>query len=228
MILLKRIAFCLLIVVGFTNCVSVVEVVDQYKGEQFSTLNNQKVLVINKTSDKVARERFEKDLAERLRKSGVDAVESHIAFPNLENKKRTPEEVDAAVKNVVNAGFTGAVVTGIRDKQTKYQSETTGGYDKNVNTGEGTGLTIYNYSYHYYGFGSFYGSVYNSDLGSVYVEPETTTTSYNVYTIEAVTYNLTFEKEEQLVGVLTVKITDPTSYAEVADKYTKMIAKQFN
>lgn len=225
--LMKRIMLCLLIVVGLTNCVSVVEVVDQYKTDQFESLRNKKVLVINKTNDKVARERFEKDLADRLRKSGVDAVESYIAFPSLENKKRTEEEVEAAVKNVTDAGFTGAVVTGIRDKQTKYQTESTGGYDRNVNTGEGTALTIYNYSYHYYGFGSFYGAVYNSDLGSVYVEPESTTTSYNVYTIEAVTYNLTLEKEKQLLGVLTVKVTDPTSYAEVADKYTKMIAKQF-
>lgn len=225
---MKRIILCLSIIIGLTSCVSVVELVDQYKNDQFESIRGKKVVVINKTSDKVARERFEKDLAERLRKSGVDAIESHVAFPNLEHKKRTEEEVDAAVKKVVDAGFAGAVVTGIRDKQTKFQTETTGGYDRNVNTGEGMGLTIYNYSYHYYGFGSFYGSVYNSDLGSVYVEPETTTTSYNVYIIEAVTYNLTAEKEDQLLGVLTVRVTDPTSYAEVADKYTKMIAKQFN
>ncbi|MDT0552752.1 hypothetical protein [Urechidicola vernalis] len=226
---MKRILFSLLVIIGFTSCVSVVEVVDQYRNEndQFESLKGKKVLVINKTNDKVARERFERDLADRLRSAGVDAVESHVAFPNMEHKKRTEEDVEAEVKKVVAAGYTGAVVTGIRDKQTKYQSETTGGYDRNVNTGEGMGLTIYNYSYHYYGFGSFYGSVYNSDLGSVYVEPETTTTSYNVYIIEAVTYNLTAEKEDQLLGVITVRVTDPTSYEEVADKYTKMIAKQF-
>lgn len=227
---MKKINLTLLFIViaiSFTNCVSVVEVSDQWQSEKFKTLNNQKILVINKTNDKVAKERFEKDLAERLRKSGVDAVESFIAFPDMKQKERTETEMDEAVKIVKDAGFTGVVVTGIRNIETQSQSTTTGGYDKQINTGEGLGVTIYNYSYHYYGFGSFYGSVYNSNLGSIYVKPETTVNSYNVYTLETVTYNLTLDKESQMVGVLTVKVTDPSSYEEIAGKYTKMIAKQF-
>lgn len=217
----------LITVVLFASCASVVEVFDEWQGDNFSTLNNQKILVLSKSNDKVAKERFEKDLAERLRNSGVDAVEGFIAFPNMEQKKRTPEEIDAAVKKVVEAGFTGAVITGVKDKTTLSESSTVGGYDRQVTTGQGTDLTFESFAYQYYGFGAFYGSSFNSSLGSVYQEAETTTNSYDVYIIEAITYNLTLPKEKQLVGVLTVKVTDPTSYAEVADKYTKLIAKQF-
>lgn len=217
----------ILIALFFANCVSVVEVSDEWQSEKYNTLANQKVLVINKTTDKIAKDRFEKDMAERLRKAGVDAVESHVAFPEMEVKERSEEEVEALVKTIADKGYKGVVVTKIKNKIKQSESATVGGYDKDVVTGEGMGVTIYNYNYHYYGFGSFYGAAYNSDLGSMYIEEETRTNSYNVYVLETVTYNISFEKEEQLVGVLTATITDPTSYEEVADKYTKLIRKQF-
>lgn len=216
-----------LIAIFFTNCVSVVEVFDEYQSEKYASLANQKVLVIYKTTDKIAKERFEIDMAERLRKAGVDAEESHIAFPDLKAEERTPEELETLVKLISDKGFNGIVVTKIKSKNEKSETSTVGGYDQEVTTGEGMGVSIYNYSYHYYGFGSFYGSSYNSNLGSMYVEEQSQTTSYNVYAMETVTYNISFEKEEQLVGVLTATITDPTSYEEVADKYTKLIRKQF-
>lgn len=224
---MKNIKFILMLLIAtfiFSNCASVVEISDAWQGENFNTLNDQKVLVISKSSDKVAKERFEKDLADRLRKAGVNAVESFIAFPDMKQKKRTPKEVDLAIKKITEAGFRGVVITGVKNKITESESSTTGGYDREVNTGR-NGLAVQ--FFRSYGFGSFYGGTYNSDLGSVYVDAETTTNSYDVYTIETVTYNLTLPKENQMIGVLVVKVTDPTSYAEVADKYTRIIAKQF-
>ena len=108
--IIKKSLIVLIASMLFVSCASVVEVFDEWQGDNFSTLNNQKVLVLSKSTDKVAKERFEKDLAERLRNSGVDAIEGFIAFPNMEQKKRTPEEIEAAVKKVIDAGFTGAVV----------------------------------------------------------------------------------------------------------------------
>ena len=210
-----------------SSCISVVEIYDQWEGQEFSDQINQKVLVINKTDDKFGRERFEKDFAEKMRKSGIDAVESYIAFPNIESKKRTEEEIDALLDVIKKEGFTSIIVSAIKNKTELSETSTVGGYEKDMNTGAGQGINIYNYSYHYYGFGSFYGSAYNSNVGSIYVEPETTENSYNVYTLEAVTYNLSLKKEEQVVGVLTVRITDPQSYEEIANKYIKMIIKHF-
>ncbi len=209
----------------FISCASVVEVFDEWEVDKLQTLKNQKIIVLSKSNDKVARERFEKDLADRLRSSGVNAVEGFVAFPELEQKKRTPAEIEIEVKKVIEAGFTGVIVSGVKNKKTLSESSTVGGYDRDVTTGHSGPMFDY---FSNYGFGSFYGDSYNSDLGSVYMEAETTTNSYDVYIIEAVTYNLTLPKGEQLVAVLSVKVTDPTSYAEVADKFTKMIAKQFN
>lgn len=208
----------------FSNCASVVEISDQWQAENFNSLNNQKILVLSKSNDKIARERFEKDLAERLRSFGVNAVEGFVAFPDLEQKKRTPEELEKTVKMVVDAGFSGIVISGVKNKTTLSETSSVGGYDREVTTGRSG--PIFNY-FSYYGMGTFYGGTYNAGLGSVYIEAESTTNYYDVYIIETVTYNLTLPKEKQMVGVLSVKVTDPNSYAEVADKYTKMIAKQF-
>jgi len=225
---IKLSVLLLFVTVLLSSCVSVVEIYDQWEGQEFSDQVNQKVLVVYKTDDAYGKKRFEKDLADRLRKSGINAVESFIAFPNAEHKKRTEAEADALIDLIKKEGFTSAIVSGIKNKVELSETSTIGGYDKEMNTGAGQGINIYNYSYHYYGFGSFYGSMYNSNVGSIYIEPETIENSYNVYTLETVTYNLSLKKEESVVGVLTVRVTDPASYEEIAGKYTKMILKHFN
>ena len=225
---IKLSVLLLFVTMLLSSCVSVVEIYDQWEGQEFSDQGNQKVLVVYKTDDAYGKKRFEKDLAEKLRKSGINAVESFIAFPNAEHKKRTEAEADALIDLIKKEGFTSVIVSGIKNKVELSETSTVGGYDKEMNTGAGTGVNIYNYSYHYYGFGSFYGSMYNSNVGSIYIEPETTENSYNVYTLETVTYNLALKKEELVVGVLTVRITDPISYEEIAGKYIKMIIKHFN
>ncbi|MCK5815592.1 MAG: hypothetical protein KAH07_06580 [Flavobacteriaceae bacterium] len=227
---MKKIKYISLLVITlslFTNCVSTVEIFDQWEGETLGAAENQKVLIVNKTNNKDSKERFEKDLVARFEKSGIKAEAAHAIFPSLESKKRSEEEIDKLIQKLKDAGFTSIVISGLKGKIEMSETTTTGGYDKEMNTGEGIGVSLYNYSYHYYGFGSFYGGIYNSNVGSIYIEPESNTTSYNVYTLEVVTYDLTKKKEEHVAGVLTVKVTDPRSYEEIVDSYTKMIVKQF-
>lgn len=224
---IKHISLLIIVLSLFTNCVSTVEIFDQWEGKSLGAADHQKVLIVNKTADKDSKERFEKDLVARFKKSGINAVEAHNAFPSLESKKRSEEEIDILIQKLKDDGFTSIVISGVKGKIKMSETTTTGGYDKEMNTGEGMGINIYNYSYHYYGFGSFYGGVYNSNVGSIYIEPESNTTSYNVYTLEAVTYDLTKKKEEHVAGILTIKVTDPRSYEEIVDTYSKMIVKHF-
>jgi hypothetical protein len=220
---IKLSVLLLFVTVLLSSCVSVVEIYDQWEGQEFNDKANQKVLVVYKTDDAYGKKRFEKDLAEKLRNSGVTAIESYIVFPNAEHKKRTEAEVDELIDLIKKEGFTSVVVSGIKNKIELSETSTVGGYEKEMYTSAGHNNN------NYYGFGSFFATINNySNVGSIYIEAETTENSYNVYTLESVTYNLSLEKKAQVVGVLTVKVTDPASYEEIAGKYMKMIIKHFN
>ena len=137
---IKLSGLLLFTIILMSSCISVVEIYDQWEGQEFSDQGNQKVLVVYKTVDAYGKKRFEKDLAEKLRKSGINAVESFIAFPNAEHKKRTEAEADALIDLIKKEGFTSVIVSGIKNKVELSESSTVGGYDKEMNTGAGTGV----------------------------------------------------------------------------------------
>ena len=72
-----------------------------------------------------------------------------------------------------------------------------------------------------------YGHGYGYGGSSMYVPQETTTRVVDVYLFETVIYNLDLPDNEELVGVVSVKLTDPESYSKVAAKYTKAVAAEF-
>lgn len=216
-----------LVVVTLMSCSSAIELNDEWKNENFKTLNGKKVLVIYKTDNMVTKQRFEKDVAEQLKKIGVDATPSYIAFPEYmqpQKKQPTKAEVDVIIQKILDAGYSGAVLSALKDQSKQTESTTTGGYT----TG---GYYPAYYGGYYRGFGSYYGSVYGYPYGygygGTYVPQETTTRVVDVYLFETVIYNLELNDKEELVGAVSVKLTDPDSYSQVAPKYAKIIAKQF-
>ncbi len=224
----KLIAVFAILITTLLSCTSSFEIADQWKNDKFKTLKGQKILVIYKTENMVTKQRFEQDVATQLRKAGIDATESYKAFPQHMHKQvRDEKEMEQVVKMITDAGFHGVVLTTLKDQAQQTESTTTGGYT--------TGGYYGGYYPSYYGgFGGYYGSVYGYGHGyggyynsGVYVPQETTTRVVDVYLFETVTYNLDLPDTEELVGVISVKLTDPESYSEVAGKYAKAIAGQF-
>jgi len=208
-------------------CSSSFEIADKWKNDNFKDLKGKKVLVVYKTDNTVTKQRFEQDLAEKLRSVGVDATAAHKAFPKSIQHKQVRDEVEMAevVKLISDAGYHGVVLTTLKDQAQQTESTTTGGYT----TG---GYYPSYYGGYYGGFGSYYGSVYGhgygyGGYGGMYVPQETTTRVVDVYLFETVIYDLDLPDNQELVGVLSVKLTDPESYSKVASKYTAAIAAEF-
>lgn len=208
------------------GCSSTVEINDKWKNDNFKTLEGKKILVILKTDNTITKQRFEKDVVEQMQAVGMDATAAHLAFPkSLTKQEYSEEEMAQAINKVMDAGYSGIVISVLRDQGQQTESYTTGGYMT-------AGYYPSYYSPYYRGFGSYYGGVYGYGHGygyggGVYVPQETTTKVVDVYLFETVTYNLDLPDNEELVGVVSVKLTDPSSYGEVAPKYAKIIAEQF-
>ena len=74
----------LTLVLVVVSC-SGIKVVDSWKADEISSLSGAKILVIARSDDMVGRQRFEQEIAERLRGAGVDAMESYKKFPAMKH-----------------------------------------------------------------------------------------------------------------------------------------------
>ena len=202
---------------------SSVKVTDSWKDDNLPALKNDNILVIARTDDAVARQRIEQEIANALRADGFKATESYTKFPaTLHNVKRTDEEINQIVNMFKAEGFNGICLTVLRDLSKEVVSSQTGGYT----TG---GYYPSYYGGYYGGFGGYYGSVYSPygyGYGGTYVPAETRTYTSSTYKLETTFYDLKRENGKQLVGVVSVDITDPSSIAKVAPNYAEAIAKK--
>lgn len=213
---MKRILILAIIAFTFSNCGTSVKVTDAWKADNINTLKGAKILVIARADDMVSRQRFEQEIAERLRADGIDATESYKVFPGMkQNIKRTEEEIMQAVQIIKNEGYKGVVLTVLKDKSKEIVTSETGGYTSG-------GYYPSHYGGYYGGFGGYYGRVYSPygyGYGGAYVPSETRTYTSETYMLETVIYNLDLEEGKQLLSVISVDITDPKSASEVAPKY---------
>lgn len=218
----KLVFTSLLVAIIFYGCGASVKVADEWRNDNFAQLKGEKILVIHKTPDEVSRKRFEQDVSKALRAEGIDAVEAYLAFPEEGYKEnRTGAETEAIVEKVKAAGYNGVVLTVLKDKDQQLETTSSGGYYSG-------GMYPTYYGRYYRGFGSYYGGVHSYGYGGGSYTPSTSTTKVvEVYTLETVSYNLSMKPEEQLVGVVSVKVTDPDSYSKVAKKYVKIIVDQY-
>lgn len=226
----KLILVFTILITTLLACSSTFEIADKWKNDNFETLKTQKLIVIYKTDNMVTKQRFEQDLVAQLKSIGVDATASFRAFPEHMHKQvRSEEEMADVVKMITDAGYHGVILTTLKDQSKQTESTTTGGYT--------TGGFYGGYPSYYGGFGGYYGRVYGYGYGyggygggyggSMYIPEETTTRVVDVYLFETVMYNLDLPDNQELVGVVSVKLTDPESYSKVAGKYTKTIAAEF-
>jgi len=211
----------LAVIITFSSCSSV-KVTDSWKADDINSIKNEKILVIARADDNIARQRFEQEIANRLRNDDYDATESYTKFPNTpHNKKRTADEIEKVISIIKAEGFNAIVLTVLRDKSKEIVTSETGGYT----TG---GYYPSSYGGYYGGFGGYYGSVYSPygyGYGGTYVPSETRTYTSEIYSLETVVYDLRKEKGKQLLGVVSVDITDPKSASKVAPEYANAVAK---
>ncbi|MEN8187562.1 MAG: hypothetical protein ABFR05_10580 [Bacteroidota bacterium] len=221
----KTLLFLVLVTVMLVSgCSSTVKVTDSWKADNINSIKNEKILVIARFDDMVSRQRFEQEIADRLREKGIDATESYKKFPSIKhNQKRSPGEIDKVIQIIKNEGFEGVVLTVLKDLSKEVVTSETGGYT----TG---GYYPSHYGGYYGYFGGYYGSVYSPygyGYGGTYVPAETRTYTSQTYKMETVVYNLMLEKGKQLLGIVSVDITDPDSASKVAPKYGDAVADQW-
>lgn len=220
----KKILLLIILVVSFSSC-SGIKVVDSWKADNINSLKDAKILVIARSDDMVGRQRFEQEIAERLRADGIDAMESYKKFPAMkQNKELSEEEINQRVQIIKNEGFKGVVLTVLKDMSKEIVTSESGGYVSG-------GYYPSYYGGYYGGFGGYYGRVYSPygyGYGGTYVPSETRTYTSETYSLETVIYNLDLEPGKQLLGVIAIDITDPKSASKVAPKYADAVAKQLS
>lgn len=213
----------LAIILVLSSCSSV-KVTDSWKGDNLNTLSGKKILVVARSDDMVTRQRFEQEIANKLREKGIDATESYTKFPSMKhNQKRSEAEIQQVVQIIKNEGFSGILLTVLKDKSKEIVTSETGGYTSG-------GYYPSHYGGYYGGFGGYYGSVYSPygyGYGGSYVPSETRTYTSETYALETVIYNLDLPKGKQLLGVLSVDITDPKSASKVAPEYADAVSKHW-
>ena len=209
--------------VAFMSSCSSIKVVDSWKADEIETLSGAKILVIARSDDMVGRQRFEQEIAERLRSGGVDATESYKKFPSMkQNEQLTEEQIGQRVQIIKNEGYKGVVLTVLKDMSKEIVTSETGGYVSG-------GYYPSYYGGYYGGFGGYYGRVYSPygyGYGGSYVPSETRTYTSETYNLETVIYNLDLEPGKQLLGVIAIDITDPKSISKVAPPYADAVLKQ--
>lgn len=212
-----------------SSCASV-KVVDTWKSDDFSALANEKIVVVAKAKDinsVNAKERelsnsLEIDIANRLRAKGVNAVESHLKYPDLMTKTlKSDEDYDDVMQQIKSDNIKGILVTALKDIEVKTKIITERGsaaYAMPVNRA----------------FISF--RAYNMDLNYLSSPPalpplerpeQTTVLKSKTYFLEAVVYDISLAEEKQLVGVIQADVTDPENSEDVVKGFSKIVAKQF-
>lgn len=219
---MKHVIGLFILTVVLASCSSV-KVIDSWKADNISDLASEKILVIARTDDQVARQRFEQEIADRLRAANIDATESYKKFPAMQhNKKLSDDDIKQREQIIKSEGFNGVVLTVLKDKSKEIVTSETGGYVSG-------GYYPSYYGGYYGGFGGYYGRVYSPygyGYGGTYVPSETRTYTSETYSVETVIYDLLEEPGKQLVGVISIDITDPKSAVKVAPEYADAVAKQ--
>lgn len=203
------------------SCGASVKVTDAWKADDIDESKSDKFVVMTRVDDMVTRQRFESEITNQLKALGVDAVESFKSNPNLNlNQKMSQAEIDVVEKAFLDKGINGIILTVVKDKTEKLVTSTSGGY---VAGG------YYPSAYMGYGaFDGYYGSYYSPyGMGGTYIPPSSRTYTSETYKLETVIYDLNREHDRQLMAVVSVDITDPTSASKVAPAYAKKVIQQF-
>ncbi len=207
----------LIFVIFFINGCSSTKLVTSYKSDDFETIRGKKVLVISRTPLDGIRTAYELEIARNLKAKGVNAVASHLVFPDLKRiDNKTAERIAEVVAMFRKEGFDIILLTSLKDVQEQEILQKQGGYNS---------LTDY-YGNQYVTLKGYYDDVNAPPKLPPMEIPETTTSqTLTTYVLEAVTYNLALEEEKRLLSVLTTEVANPDSGTAVRKGFGKKVAE---
>jgi hypothetical protein len=212
----------LIVFIVVYSCGPSIKITDSWTApDARADMSNDTFLVIARTDDLATRQLMEQEITAEINAAGVKATSSYIKYPNVKhNKKITEADIDGLVKQFKKDGFSGIVLTVLKDVKTEIRTEESGGY-----TTGGYYPHIYG---GYGGFGGYYGSYYSPyGYGGSYVPRSQRTYESEIYKLETVIYDLDRELDRQLVAVVSSNITDPGSASAIAGPYAKKVVKAF-
>lgn len=191
---------------------------NSYKSDDFETFRTKKMLVISRTPIDNVRKEYELEITHKLKARGIDAVASHIAFPDLQRvDNKTSERIAEVVAMFRKEGFDIVLLTALKDVQEQEVLQKQGGYSS---------LTDY-YGNKYVTLKGYYDDVNAPPKLPPLEMPETTTIQLlTTYVLEAVTYNLDLGEEKRLLSVTTAEVTNPDTGKGVRKAFAKIVADQ--
>jgi len=202
---------------------SSIKVLDAWRGDEanIEKFKEKNVLVIARTANDHARIAFEEAITLELKARGIKATESFKKAPKIYPNKEISEERVALIKSLLSSeGYTGIVLTVIKDKQQTLETSSSGVY---VGASYGGYPGYYGGFYDYYAYPYAYGSYYDSFGG--YIPVSTSTRMVTDYVLETVAYNLDEPSENQLVAITTTSVSDPKEAYKIAEQYVDKIMK---
>ena len=217
--------FLTLVALSFQGC-GTVKVVNTWtaEGDAVANFKQKNILVIARTNNNTARTAFETAIAKQFNSNGIKATESFKKIPTLHTEVEMSEErMNKILSMVESEGYNGIVITTVKDTEQVTQTNSSGVY---------MGVGYGGYPGYYGGFNSYYMNPYAygpyySGFGG-YMPMSSTTSTYNNYVLETVGYSLDEPKENQLVFVVTSKLSDPSDAYKTADEYVEKIVAAFN
>lgn len=212
---LKKILLFVVVMSGF-GCTAI-RLSDTMKTADFATMKSKKMLVVSKSDEVDVTENYEKEIASRLRTMGIDAIERHVKYPQLvDDNKPTPEEMVQIIEMLKKDGISGVIVTSLKETRERVEIINEGGDYYPTSTSYGK-----------------YNLTFNPDYTESYMKydgantGETTVLTSTIYFLEAISYDLSLEKQKQLTSISLVEVKDPNSALKVRKKFSKIIVKQF-
>lgn len=223
---MKKNTYFILLAITFTflqSC-STTKILDSWKAEPsvVDVFKEKNVLVIARTANTDARNNFEREIADALRARGIKATESYHKAPNIHPEVEMSEERLALIKSLMDSeGYDAVVLTVIKDKKQTVRTSTNGIY---VGASYGAYYPgYYGGFYNYYAQPYAYGNYYNGFGGFI---PTSTSTDVDTdYVLETVAYNLDEADGNQLVAVVTTKLSDPNKADKTAKEYVALLIK---
>ena len=190
---------------------------NSYKSESFGSIKNQNILVISRTPQEKVRKTYESEISRQMKSQGLNAVPSHLIFPDLKPlTNKTVERIAQTIAKFRDAGFDIIVLTSLKDVREQ----------EILRRDEGLGSLLDYYGNKYVTLKGYYDDVNAPPkLDPLETELEPTTQKEVTFILEAVTYNLSLPEEGRLLSVVTTEIINPGSASSVRKGFAKAIAE---
>ena len=166
-----------------------------------------KILVVYREGDMTGRIALENQIVRDLKAQGVNAESSiQVIKTDSFDKELSDTELDQLVQALLDAGYTGVLVTNLLDKS-QYTQVTPG--------------AVYGgYGGYYGGFGSYYGA-----YPMMYREPDRVTTGIE-YSLETVLFDISDTDDENLQWVGRFSVKNPGDLQKTVAKYSAEVVTE--